>query len=170
MARPYRARRWRSALPDPAGCWLLSRTLNLSPVTAQVLYNRGLTTPEAAHSFLTASREQILDPFRLKDMDRAVAVIRQRIARGGPIMIYGDYDVDGVTGTTILVLALRALGATVDYYIPNRFSEGYGLNVGALEEIRQRGHDFIISVDTGVSAVKEAEAAKAMGITLVISD
>jgi len=170
LARPYRARRWRPTLPDPAGCWLLARTLNISPITAQVLYNRGLTTPEAAHAFLTAGREQILDPFRLKDMDRAVAVIRRRIAEGGPIMIYGDYDVDGVTGTTILVLALRALGATVDYYIPNRFSEGYGLNVAALEEIRARGHDFVISVDTGVSAVKEAEAAKAMGMTLIVSD
>ncbi|HYF80732.1 MAG TPA: single-stranded-DNA-specific exonuclease RecJ [Symbiobacteriaceae bacterium] len=170
MARPYRARRWRHTLPDPAGCWLLARTLNISPVTAQVLYNRGLTTPEAAHAFLTAGREQILDPFRLKDMDRAVAVIRQRIARGGPIMVYGDYDVDGVTGTTILVLALRALGAQVDFYIPNRFSEGYGLNVGALEEIHARGYDFVISVDTGVTAVKEAEAAKAMGMTLVVSD
>ena len=158
------------SLPDPAACWLLSRTLNLSPVTAQVLYNRGLTTPEAAHSFLTAGREQILDPFRLKDMDKAVALIRRRIAQGGPIMVYGDYDVDGVTGTTILVLALRALGATVEYYIPNRFSEGYGLNVGALHEIKQRGHDFIISVDTGVSAVKEAEVAKELGITLVVSD
>jgi single-stranded-DNA-specific exonuclease len=170
MAKPYKARRWRPALPDPAACWLLSRELNLSPVVAQVLYNRGLTTPEAAHAFLTAGREQILDPLRLKDMDRAVDLIRRRIASGRPIMVYGDYDVDGVTGTTILVLALRALGATVEYYIPNRFSEGYGLNVGALEEIRARGHDFVLSVDTGVSAVKEAEAAKALGITLVISD
>jgi single-stranded-DNA-specific exonuclease len=170
LAKPYRARRWRLALPDPAGCWLLSRELGISPVTAQVLYNRGLTTPEAAHAFLTAGREQILDPFLLKDMDRAVALIRQRIASGRPIMIYGDYDVDGVTGTTILVLALRALGATVEYYIPNRFSEGYGLNAGALEEIRGRGHDFVLSVDTGVSAVKEAEVAKSLGITLVVSD
>ncbi|HLN63508.1 MAG TPA: single-stranded-DNA-specific exonuclease RecJ, partial [Symbiobacteriaceae bacterium] len=157
-------------MPDPAGCWLLSRALGISPVTAQVLYNRGLTTPEAAHAFLTAGREQILDPFLLKDMDRAVALIRARIAAGGPIMVYGDYDVDGVTGTTILVLALRALGASVSYYIPNRFSEGYGLNVGALEEIHRQGHDFVLSVDTGVSAVKEAEAARAMGMTLVISD
>lgn len=170
MAKPYRPRRWRSALPDPAACWLLSQELSISPVTAQVLYNRGLTTPDAARAFLTAGRDQILDPFLLKDMDRAVALIRQRIAQGGPIMVYGDYDVDGVTGSTVLVLALRALGATVDYYIPNRFSEGYGLNAGALREIRERGHDFILSVDTGVSAVKEAEVAKELGMTLVISD
>ena len=170
MAKPYRPRRWRSALPDPAACWLLSQELSISPVTAQVLYNRGLTTPDAARAFLTAGRDQILDPFLLKDMDRAVALIRRRIAEGGPIMVYGDYDVDGVTGSTVLVLALRALGAKVDYYIPNRFNEGYGLNVGALREIRERGYDFILSVDTGVSAIQEAEAAKELGITLVISD
>ncbi len=170
MARPYRARRWRPATPDPAACWLLSRNLNLSPVTAQVLYNRGLTTPEAAHAFLTAGREQILDPFLLKDMDRAVALIHQQIRSGRPIMVYGDYDVDGVTGTTILVLALRALGATVAYYIPDRFAEGYGLNEGALRQIHQRGFDFVLSVDTGITAVKEAEVARELGITLVISD
>lgn len=157
-------------MPDPAGCYLLSRALNISPVTAQVLYNRGLTTPELADGFLNAGRGQILDPFLLKDMDRAVALIRRRIAEGGPIMVYGDYDVDGVTGTTILVLALRALGARVEYYIPNRFSEGYGLNAGALREIRAQGFDFVLSVDTGVSAIPEAEVAKELGITLVISD
>ncbi|MGE5675303.1 MAG: single-stranded-DNA-specific exonuclease RecJ [Mycobacterium leprae] len=170
MAKPYRAMRWRLELPDPAACWQLSRALQISPVTAQVLYNRGLTTPAAAQQFLNAGRGDILDPFLLKDMDQAVRLIRNRVAERKPIMVYGDYDVDGVTGTTILVLALRRLGAIVDYYIPNRFAEGYGLNVGALKEIHGRGHDFVLSVDTGVSAVEEAEAAKAMGMTLVISD
>lgn len=170
MARPYRPRRWRTALPDPAGCWLLTRELQINPVTAQVLYNRGLTSPAAAGAFLTAGRQQILDPMLLKEMDRAVHLLRQRIASRQPIMVYGDYDVDGITGTAILVLALRSLGAVVDYYIPSRFTEGYGLNVGALQEIKARGHDFILSVDTGVSAVAEAQAARAMGITLVITD
>ncbi|HEY8348114.1 MAG TPA: single-stranded-DNA-specific exonuclease RecJ [Symbiobacteriaceae bacterium] len=170
MAKPYRPSRWQPALVDAAACWLLSSELGISPVTAQVLYNRGFDTPEAAHGFLTAGREQILDPFRLKDMDKAVALIRQCIAAGRPIMVYGDYDVDGVTGTAVLVLALRALGAQVDYYIPDRFSEGYGLHTEALAEIRRRGYDFILCVDTGVSAVAEAEAARAMGITLVVTD
>lgn len=170
VAKPFRAMRWRPALPDPAGCFLLSRALQISPVTAQVLYNRGLTTPEAVQTFRTAGRSQILDPFLLKDMDRAVALIRARIASGRPIMVYGDYDVDGVTGTTILVLALRALGARVEFYIPDRFSEGYGLNVNALTEIHRRGFDFVLSVDTGISAVEEARAARALGMTLVVSD
>lgn len=170
VARSYQTMRWRPALPDPAGCLRLSRELGLSPVTAQVLYNRGLTTPQAVQEFLTAGRSQILDPFLLKDMDRAVSLLKARMASGRPIMVYGDYDVDGVTGTTILVLALRAMGATVAYYIPDRFAEGYGLNVGALEEIRRQGYDFVLSVDTGVSAVREAEAAKELGVTLVVSD
>lgn len=170
LAKPYRPKRWRPALPDPAGCYLLSQSLGVSPVMAQVLYNRGLTTPELAETFLQAGRGQILDPSLLKDMDRAVALIRQQIAAGGPIMVYGDYDVDGITGTTILVLALRALGATVDYYIPNRFSEGYGLNAEALREIRGRGYDFVLSVDTGITAINEAAVARELGITLVVSD
>lgn len=170
VAKPFRPMRWRLAMPDPAGCWLLSRSHNLSTVTAQVLYNRGVTTPDLAQQFLSAGRAQILDPFLLKDMDRAVAIIHNRIASGRSIMVYGDYDVDGVTGTTILVLALRALGAQVDYYIPDRFSEGYGLNVAAITELNQRGHDFILSVDTGISAVHEAEVARSLGMTLVVTD
>src|SRR5690606_6782796 len=121
LARPYRPKRWRPEPADPAGARLLSRQLSISPVTAQVLINRGLTTPEAAHAFLTPGRGQIHDPFRLKGMREAVDLIRARLRAGGPIMIYGDYDADGVTATATLVLALRALGAEVAYYIPDRF-------------------------------------------------
>jgi single-stranded-DNA-specific exonuclease len=170
MARPYRPKRWRPVPPEPAAALRLTQALGVSPVIAQVLYNRGLTDPAAAKAFLTAGREQILDPLLLKDMDKAVALIRAQLQSGEPIMVYGDYDVDGVTGTTILVLALRALGATVDYYIPDRFTEGYGLNGNALREIRARGFRFVLSVDTGTTAVPEAELAKELGITLVISD
>lgn len=170
MARPYRPKRWRPVPPEPAAALRLTQALGVSPVIAQVLYNRGLTDPETAKAFLTAGREQILDPFLLKDMDKAVALIQAHLQSGEPIMVYGDYDVDGVTGTTILVLALRALGATVDYYIPDRFTEGYGLNGGALREIHERGFRFVLSVDTGTTAVPEAQLAEELGITLVISD
>lgn len=170
MARPYRPKRWRPELADPAGCYLLSRALSISPVTAQVLVNRGLRTPEQARAFLTAGRSQILDPFRLKGMKEAVALIRARLSQGGPILIYGDYDADGVTATATLVTALRALGAQVEYYIPDRFSEGYGLNADALRALRSRGHDFVVTVDTGVSAVAEAELARELGMTLVVTD
>ncbi|HLO02532.1 MAG TPA: single-stranded-DNA-specific exonuclease RecJ [Symbiobacteriaceae bacterium] len=170
MARPYRPKRWRPVPPEPTAALRLTQALGVSPVIAQVLYNRGLTDPAAAKAFLTAGREQILDPFLLKDMDNAVALIQAQLKSGEPIMVYGDYDVDGVTGTTILVLALRALGATVDYYIPDRFTEGYGLNGNALREIFARGFRFVLSVDTGTTAVPEAELAQELGITLVISD
>ena len=170
MARPYRPKRWRPVLADPADCYLLSTQLSLSPVTAQVLVNRGLRTPEQAHEFLTAGRSQILDPFRLKGMREAVDLIRARLAQGGPIMVYGDYDADGVTATAVLVIALRSLGAQVEYYIPDRFSEGYGLNADALKAIRDRGHDFVVTVDTGISAVAEARLAREIGLTLVVTD
>ncbi|MBP2018256.1 single-stranded-DNA-specific exonuclease [Symbiobacterium terraclitae] len=170
MARPYRPKRWRPELADPAGCYLLSRALSISPVTAQVLVNRGLRTPEQAREFLAAGRSQILDPFRLKGMREAVALIRARLAAGGPILIYGDYDADGVTATATMVTALRALGAQVEYYIPDRFTEGYGLNADALRALRSRGHDFVVTVDTGVSAVAEAELARELGMTLVVTD
>lgn len=170
MARPYRPKRWRPELADPAGSRLLSRQLSISPVTAQVLINRGLRTPEAAQAFLSPGRGQIHDPFRLKGMREAVDLIRARLAHGGPIMIYGDYDADGVTATATLVLALRALGAEVAYYIPDRFSEGYGLHAQALRAIRERGYDFVVTVDTGVTAVAEAQLARELGMTLIVTD
>lgn len=170
MARPYRPKRWRPEPADPAGARLLSRQLSISPVTAQVLINRGFTTPEAAQAFLTPGRDRIHDPFLLKDMREAVDLIRARLRSGGPIMVYGDYDADGVTATATLLLALRALGAEVAYYIPDRFREGYGLNAGALRSIRARGYDFIVTVDTGVAAVAEAQVARELGITLVVTD
>lgn len=139
-------------------------------MTAQVLVNRGLGSPAAARAFLAAGRSDLLDPFLLKDMDRLVAALREAIGPGRRLMVYGDYDVDGVTGTTILVHTLRRLGAEVDYFIPNRFAQGYGLNAGALEQIRERGFDLVLSVDTGTTGVAEAERARELGITLLITD
>ncbi len=170
MARPYRPKRWRPEQADPAGARLLSRQLAISPVTAQILINRGITTPEAAQAFLTPGRERLHDPLLLRDMREAVALIRARIAAGRPIMVYGDYDADGVSATAVMMLALRALGAKVAYYIPDRFREGYGLNAGALRAIRERGYDFVVTVDTGVAAVAEARAARELGITLIVTD
>lgn len=170
MARPYRPRRWRAALPDPAGCQGLVRNLNISVVTAQVLWNRGFCTAGEAAAFLNAGRDQLHDPFLLAGMDRAVDVLTAAVRERRPVMVYGDYDVDGVTGTAILVTCLRSLGALVEYYIPNRFSEGYGLNAAAIESIARRGFDLILSVDTGTSALQEAQFARSLGVTLVITD
>ena len=171
MARaPYRPRLWRLAATDPAAAYAIAWDLDLSPVTAQILANRGLATPEVARAFLTAGREQLLDPFRLQDMAALVAALKQALADRRRIMVYGDYDVDGITGTAVLVHTLRRLGAAVEFYIPNRFDEGYGLNAAALEAIAGRGYDLVLSVDTGTTAMAEARRAKELGITLLITD
>lgn len=170
MARPYRARRWRWAGADPALALGLAESLGISPVLAQVLVARGYADPEAAREFLDPRRDRLLDPLQMKDMDRAVGLIRERVAARQPVLVYGDYDVDGLVGTAVLVTVLRRLGVPVEYYIPNRFTEGYGLNRSALDRARAAGFDFILTVDTGISAVAEAAAARELGITLVITD
>lgn len=170
MARAYRARRWTVAAVDPAVCLELVQGLGITPVTAQILYNRGLTTPEAAREFLECGRQRLHDPFLLRDMDRAAGLLKEHAAAGRPILVYGDYDVDGVTGTAILVEVLRRLGARVDYRIPNRFAEGYGLNLAAVRQAAAEGYACILSVDTGISALAEAAAARELGLCLVVTD
>ncbi len=170
VARTYKFRRWAVAEADPAACLDLAGRLGVTPVTAQILYNRGFTTPEAARAFLHCDQEGLHDPFLLRDMDRASALLQRHAAARDPILVYGDYDVDGVTGTAILVQALRHLGARVDYYIPNRFAEGYGLNAAAVRQAAADGYACILSVDTGISALAEAELARELGLTMVVTD
>jgi single-stranded-DNA-specific exonuclease len=148
----------------------LSRTLGISTTLASLLVLRGLHTPAAAAEFLDAGRHQLHDPFLLKDMDKAVRLIEDHLQTREPFLVYGDYDVDGVTATTIVVQTLRYLGAPVTYHIPNRFTEGYGLNEEALRRYRAEGFRFILSVDTGISALQEADLARQLGFTLVITD
>ena len=103
-------------------------------------------------------------------MDKAIERTKQAIEYGEPILIYGDYDADGVTSTSILVHTLRQAGAVFQYYIPNRFTEGYGLNEEALRKAAEKGFAVVITVDTGISAVKEAELARELGLDLIITD
>lgn len=139
------------------------------PPIRQILYNRGCTTLEAAEIYLSAGGE-IHDPFLLKDMDRVVARLENAIKKGEKIAIYGDYDVDGVTATVLLVEVLRALGGEVTEYIPNRFDEGYGLNKEALDLLVQQGHKVVVTVDCGIRSPLEAEFACEKGLDLIISD
>lgn len=139
------------------------------PPIRQILYNRGCTTLEAAEIYLSAGGE-IHDPFLLKDMDRVVARLENAIKKGEKIAIYGDYDVDGVTATVLLVEVLRALGGEVTEYIPNRFDEGYGLNKEALDLLVQQGHKVVVTVDCGIRSPLEAEFASEKGLDLIISD
>jgi single-stranded-DNA-specific exonuclease len=136
----------------------------------QILFNRGICTRAEADSFLRAELTFDDNPFGLKDMDKTVARIVQAIERGEQVAIYGDYDVDGVTATALMVQTLRALGGNVREYIPNRFDEGYGLNTDALDTLKNEGVSLVISVDCGIRSPAEANHARAIGLDLIISD
>ena len=148
----------------------LSEKLNISKATARILLNRGLEDIDRASKFIRASLEDLYDPFMLKDMDRAVDRIRRAIDKGQGIWIYGDYDVDGVSSTSILVKYFRNIGYPVNYYIPNRIEEGYGINLEAIQEIHNKGGGLIITVDCGITSVKEVALANSMGIDMIITD
>lgn len=139
------------------------------PYMRQILYNRGIRSVEAADEYLSASMV-LADPFRLLDMQKAVDRLLQARDFDELIAVYGDYDVDGVTATVMMVEALRALGAKVTRYIPNRFEEGYGLNEGAIKELADSGVKVILTVDCGIRSPREAEFARSMGVDLIISD
>jgi single-stranded-DNA-specific exonuclease len=135
----------------------------------QILFNRGLDTAEKAHAFLEVNTEEY-DPFLMKGMREAVDLIKNAIRDHEPMVVYGDYDVDGVTATALLVQALESLGGNVEPYIPNRFDEGYGLNCEAVKELASQGKRLIITVDCGIRSVKEADVARELGVNLIISD
>jgi len=139
------------------------------PLIRQVLYNRGITEIEAANDFLGA-REPEYDPFLLKDLEKAVEIIYQAIIQDDKIIVFGDYDVDGVTASALLIKALTAFGANVDNFIPNRFDEGYGLSVDALEAVLGMQPALIITVDCGVRSAREVAIAKEKGIQVIITD
>lgn len=148
----------------------LSSMLNINPLIASLLINRGIDSYEAAEQFLHCEKYPFHDPFLFTGMDVAVARINEAIENGEPVLIYGDYDADGVTSTSVLMITLRDLGADVHYYIPNRFTEGYGPNENAFRKAHEQGIRLIITVDTGVAAIKEAKLAKELGMDLIVSD
>ncbi len=139
------------------------------PALRQVLFNRGIATAAAAEEFLAAPLPHH-DPYLLLDMDKAVARIRAGLAGNERMVIYGDYDVDGVTASVLLLEALQALGANVANYIPNRFEEGYGLNPEALTQLQAEGAGLVITVDCGIRSVAEAAHAQTIGLDLIITD
>ncbi len=148
----------------------LADGLNISKATSRLLLNRGLPDIDKANRFIKASLEDLYDPYLMKDMKRAVERIQEAIVSNQRIWIYGDYDVDGVSSTSILVRYFRNIGYPVDYYIPNRIEEGYGINSEAIREIHRMGGALIITVDCGITSVKEAELADSLGIDMIITD
>ena len=148
----------------------ISKNLGIHKIVAKLLYNRGYTDTESAKSFIYMESEMLSNPFKMKDMDKGIERIRLAVENGEKITVYGDYDVDGVTAVCTLYLYLKSVGANVDYYIPSRIGEGYGVSKVAIDTILQNGTKLIITVDTGVTAVEEVEYAKNLGIDFVITD
>ncbi|MDF1617668.1 single-stranded-DNA-specific exonuclease RecJ [Petrocella sp. FN5] len=142
----------------------------LSPIIARLLINRGVDSKEAVYQYYNATTESFHDPFMLTDMSTAVERILRSRDNAEKIMVYGDYDVDGVTSTSILYMFLEELGCLVEYYIPDRHEEGYGINKEALTEVKERGFDLLISVDTGITAVKEVAYSNEIGLDVIITD
>ena len=142
----------------------------ISEVAAKLIYNRGYCTSRSVDAFLYPVVEGFHDPYLMMDMDKAVARIRESLDRGDKITVYGDYDVDGVTSVTLIYLYLKELGADIDYYIPSRSKEGYGLSQMSLDNLKAKGTKLIITVDTGITANAEVEYAKSLGIEMVITD
>ncbi|MEJ5225844.1 MAG: DHH family phosphoesterase, partial [Anaerolineales bacterium] len=141
-----------------------------SPLGRQLLFNRGYTTEAEARAFLKAEPTFDTNPFNILGIREAIERIRYAISRQQPIVIYGDYDVDGVTATALMVDTLRVLGADVRGYIPNRFEEGYGLNNDALTNLKDSGVGLVISVDCGIRSPNEAAHARKIGLDLIITD
>ena len=140
------------------------------PILQQILFNRGMGTDAEARAFLKAQPNFNSDPFQFTDMQIAVERIQYALAHNEPIAIYGDYDVDGVTATALMVEALQKLGANVRGYIPNRFDEGYGLNTDALDSLKADGVKLVITVDCGIRSPSEALHSQTIGLDLIISD
>ncbi len=144
--------------------------IKFPPILKQIVFNRGLATDAEARAFLKAEPSSNTDPFQLIGMHATVDRICYALQHDEPIAIYGDYDVDGVTATALLVQALTALGANVRGYIPNRFDEGYGLNKDALDSLKADGVKLVITVDCGIRSPDEALHAQTIGLDLIISD
>lgn len=147
----------------------LAAELKVSPIVAKLLINRGLGDPHKARQFLVADMESLLSPWDLKGMREAVACVTKTMEEGGSIVVYGDYDVDGITATSVVYRFLKRCGASVSYYIPERQSEGYGLNLEALEGLIAKGTDLVITVDCGISSYDVVEAVRDR-LALVITD
>lgn len=164
---PVQEKRWKIAPVVPS--YLAEELKDYSPVTRQLLYNRGITSKVEAEHYLQADLPGY-SPFLLSGMTEVVDRLLYAVDHREKIAIYGDYDVDGVTATTLMVEILQAYGADVQWYIPNRFDEGYGLNADAVRELHERGVDVLLTVDCGIRSPGEARLAAQLGMDMIISD
>jgi len=164
------AKRWRIFPHDPARIAELARAAGIPAVVAQLLICRGRSDPTLVREFLDPKLSTLRAPDQLPNCTQAARLIHEAVAAGRRIVIYGDYDVDGITGTALLWQCLKMLGADVGYYVPNRIDEGYGLNHDAIRLLASQQAEMIVTVDCGIGSVEEAGTARQLGLELVITD
>ncbi|MBQ9745215.1 MAG: single-stranded-DNA-specific exonuclease RecJ [Clostridia bacterium] len=164
------SKKWVIKEQDESLVKALASSLGVHEITARLLINRGYAEEAKARAFLEKSDSFLYNPFLMKDMEKAAARVLLALERGEKITVYGDYDVDGITSVSIIYMYLTALGAKVDYFIPSRDTDGYGINNTAVKAIAERGTKLIITVDTGITAIDETEYIKSLGIDIVITD
>ena len=162
--------KWEIKPVDQKAVQLLQNSLHISELLASILVRRGLAEPEEARYFLNADRKDMQPPEQIPGLTVAVSRLAEAIAKGQRIMVYGDYDVDGVCGSVILLECLQALGAQAEYYIPDRFEEGYGLNYAAVEQLAHQGVQLLVTVDCGINAIREVARASELGMGVIITD
>ena len=165
------AKRWRLKAVDALTANRLAEELKLSPLIAHILTLRGFNDNDGTRCYLSSSlRSDLPSPFEMADMDTAVRRIVDAVRNQERIGIWGDYDVDGTTGASVLVSFLREIGAQPIYHVPHRIEEGYGLNIEGLKRLQERGAGLVVTVDCGISNAREVAAANDFGLDLVVVD
>lgn len=162
--------KWLIKKQDEAAVAEIRKQFGFCDAVARVLYNRGLTNRKSIESFFDIDIANLHDPLLLADMEKATSRIKRAVENGEKITVYGDYDVDGITSVVLMYRCLTSLGANVDYYIPDRTEEGYGLNSSALRSIYDSGTSLIVTVDTGTTAVEEIAEAENYGLDVIVTD
>lgn len=161
---------WRWLPTDTQMVERIIRQTGVSPVIAQLLAARRIEEPDGIRSFLEPKLTDLRDPNRLPGAAQAAELLFGFVRDGKRIVVYGDYDADGMTATSIMVGCLKAIGADVTYYVPNRLEDGYGLSCESLQMLRDRGREVVVTVDCGVCSVEEADFAKSIGLQLIVTD
>jgi single-stranded-DNA-specific exonuclease len=163
-------KQWRLRKAEPELAQKLASELILSPVSAQILINRGITDLSSAQIFMHPKLQYLKDPFEIPNILSACRRVLLAKERGEKVVVYGDYDVDGVTGTVILLETFKYLGIKSDFYIPSRYGEGYSLNTEAIKKIKDEGAALIVTVDCGISSLEEIEYANSLGMEVIVTD
>lgn len=162
--------RWMKKTNDKQLVRNLMEKCRLTELQANLLLNRGIVSEQKANKYLYGDLADLYDPCLMKDMDKATDILIEAVLSGKKITVYGDYDADGITATATSMRALEYLGADVDYYLPHRIEEGYGMNLEAIQKLKDNGTELILTVDNGIASVEEVKLAKKLGMQIIVTD